>query len=163
MFRILLARNIRSNLYPTFTLNNIISHPRLLATSVNPGIQSTIASTMPDITTRPSSRSPSPPPAKRVRLDPTPSMTVTPRDFPTAPTEQAQASSSSIPTLTPNLTSTSTSEEKDTLNELVEREMSGDIEVPRTYTREIDYENKLVLAPMVRTGSSEFPRKASCY
>ena len=82
-------------------------------------------------------------------------MTVTPQDFPTAPTEQAQASSSSIPT--------STSEEKDTLNELVEREMSGDIEVPRTYTREIDYENKLVLAPMVRTGSSEFPRKASCY
>ena len=155
MFRILLARNIRSNLYPAFTLNNIISHTRLLATSVNPGIQSTIASTMPDITTRPSSRSPSPPPAKRVRLDPTPSMTVTPRDFPTAPTEQAQASSSSIPT--------SISEEKDTLNELVEREMSGEIEVPRTYTREIDYENKLVLAPMVRTGSSEFPRKASCY
>ena len=154
MFRILLARNIRSNLYPTFTLN-IISHTRLLATSVNPGIQSTIASTMPDITTRPSSRSPSPPPAKRVRLDPTPSMTVTPQDFPTAPTEQAQASSSSIPT--------SISEEKDTLNELVEREMSGEIEVPRTYTREIDYENKLVLAPMVRTGSSEFPRKASCY
>ena len=153
MFRIVLARNTRSNLSPKFTLN-LISQPRRLATSVNPGLQSTIASTMPHITTRPSSRSPSPPPAKRVRLDPTPSMTMPPQDFPTAPSEQAQASSSSIPT--------STSEEKDTLNELVEREMSGDIEVPRTYTREIDYENKLVLAPMVRTGSSEFRKSLGC-
>jgi hypothetical protein len=41
------------------------------------------------------------------------------------------------------------------LDELVEREMKASIEVPRTYAREIDYENKLVLAPMVRTGSSE--------
>jgi hypothetical protein len=159
MFRTLLGRTIRSNLTSTFKLN-VISRTRLLGTSVKPGIQTTITTTatttiMPDITPRPSSRSPSPP-AKRARLDPPTSMNPTHQDFPTAPIEQAQASSSSNPTPTP------TSDEKDTLDDLVERETNGDIEVPRTYTKEIDYENKLVLAPMVRTGSSEFP-KASRY
>jgi tRNA-dihydrouridine synthase 2 len=38
---------------------------------------------------------------------------------------------------------------------LVEEEMALPIEVRKTYDREIEYENKLVLAPMVRTGSCE--------
>jgi len=42
--------------------------------------------------------------------------------------------------------------------ELVEREMALPIEYERTYDHELDYRNKLVLAPMVRTGSC----KSSC-
>jgi hypothetical protein len=42
------------------------------------------------------------------------------------------------------------------LRALVEEEMQKPIEVLKTYERELDYENKLVLAPMVRTGSCEF-------
>jgi hypothetical protein len=42
------------------------------------------------------------------------------------------------------------------VEELVEREMNMDVEHKRTYEKEIDYENKLVLAPMVRTGSCEY-------
>jgi tRNA-dihydrouridine synthase 2 len=37
--------------------------------------------------------------------------------------------------------------------ELLEREMSLPIEVEKTYKHEIDYRNKLVLAPMVRSGT----------
>lgn len=37
--------------------------------------------------------------------------------------------------------------------ELVEREMSLPVEHVKTYDHELDYRNKLVLAPMVRTGS----------
>lgn len=44
------------------------------------------------------------------------------------------------------------------LQALVEEEMAKPIEVLKTYERELDYENKLVLAPMVRTGSCEFSR-----
>jgi hypothetical protein len=40
--------------------------------------------------------------------------------------------------------------------ELVEKEMALPIEFDKTYETEIDYRNKLVLAPMVRTGSCEF-------
>ncbi|GHJ86633.1 hypothetical protein NliqN6_3035 [Naganishia liquefaciens] len=36
---------------------------------------------------------------------------------------------------------------------MVEEEMAKPIEILKTYERELDYENKLVLAPMVRTGS----------
>lgn len=43
------------------------------------------------------------------------------------------------------------------LRALVEEEMQKPIEVLKTYERELDYENKLVLAPMVRTGSCESP------
>lgn len=39
------------------------------------------------------------------------------------------------------------------LLQAVEEEMSLPIQIPRTYAREIDYENKLVLAPMVRSGT----------
>ncbi|KAJ9096642.1 hypothetical protein QFC20_006358 [Naganishia adeliensis] len=39
------------------------------------------------------------------------------------------------------------------LEALIEQEMALPIEVRKTYNREIEYENKLVLAPMVRTGS----------
>jgi hypothetical protein len=38
---------------------------------------------------------------------------------------------------------------------LVEEEMAKPIEVVKTYEKELEYENKLVLAPMVRTGSCE--------
>jgi tRNA-dihydrouridine synthase 2 len=38
---------------------------------------------------------------------------------------------------------------------LVEGEMALPIEFPKTYKNEIDYRNKLVLAPMVRSGSRE--------
>lgn len=41
------------------------------------------------------------------------------------------------------------------LEALIEQEMALPIEVRKTYNREIEYENKLVLAPMVRTGSCE--------
>jgi len=37
--------------------------------------------------------------------------------------------------------------------ELVEREMGLPFEFEKKYENEIDYRNKLVLAPMVRTGS----------
>jgi tRNA-dihydrouridine synthase 2 len=37
----------------------------------------------------------------------------------------------------------------------VESEMQRIIEHPKRYDKEIDYRNKLVLAPMVRTGSRE--------
>lgn len=37
--------------------------------------------------------------------------------------------------------------------ERVEREMNSPIEFVKTYDYELDYRNKLVLAPMVRTGS----------
>jgi hypothetical protein len=40
--------------------------------------------------------------------------------------------------------------------ELVEEEMKLPIEISRTYEHELDYRNKLVLAPMVRTGSCEY-------
>ncbi|KAJ9097185.1 hypothetical protein QFC21_004854 [Naganishia friedmannii] len=40
-----------------------------------------------------------------------------------------------------------------TMQALVEEEMEKPIEVMKTYQKELDYENKLVLAPMVRTGS----------
>jgi hypothetical protein len=39
--------------------------------------------------------------------------------------------------------------------ELVEREMGLPFEFEKNYENEIDYRNKLVLAPMVRTGSCE--------
>jgi len=39
--------------------------------------------------------------------------------------------------------------------ELVEREMSLPFEFEKKYENELDYRNKLVLAPMVRTGSCE--------
>ena len=39
--------------------------------------------------------------------------------------------------------------------ELVEREMGLPFEFEKKYENEIDYRNKLVLAPMVRTGSCE--------
>lgn len=39
--------------------------------------------------------------------------------------------------------------------EVVEREMRLPIEFEKTYEHELDYRNKLVLAPMVRTGSCE--------
>jgi hypothetical protein len=37
--------------------------------------------------------------------------------------------------------------------EMVEREMALPLEYEKKYTHELDYRNKLVLAPMVRTGS----------
>lgn len=40
-------------------------------------------------------------------------------------------------------------------NELVEEQMRLPIEYTRSYNNEINYKNKLVLAPMVRTGSCE--------
>jgi hypothetical protein len=40
--------------------------------------------------------------------------------------------------------------------ELVEREMGLPFEFQKKYENEIDYRNKLVLAPMVRTGSCKF-------
>jgi hypothetical protein len=42
-----------------------------------------------------------------------------------------------------------------TEHEMVEREMALPVEYVRTYEHELDYRNKLVLAPMVRTGSCE--------
>ncbi|WVR08010.1 hypothetical protein IAU60_005054 [Kwoniella sp. DSM 27419] len=39
--------------------------------------------------------------------------------------------------------------------ELVERQMSLPVEYSKTYEKELEYKEKLVLAPMVRTGSSE--------
>lgn len=42
-----------------------------------------------------------------------------------------------------------------TEDELVEHEMSLPVELPKSYENEIDYRNKLVLAPMVRSGSRE--------
>lgn len=47
----------------------------------------------------------------------------------------------------------------DALHALVEEQMARPIEVRKTYHRELDYENKLVLAPMVRTGSCEYARR----
>ena len=39
--------------------------------------------------------------------------------------------------------------------DVVEEEMKLPVEFPRDYAQELDYRNKLVLAPMVRTGSRE--------
>lgn len=48
-----------------------------------------------------------------------------------------------------------------TEEEMVEREMGLPIEHVKKYKHELDYRNKLVLAPMVRTGSCKFrcPRR----
>ncbi|EIW71544.1 hypothetical protein TREMEDRAFT_42909 [Tremella mesenterica DSM 1558] len=43
--------------------------------------------------------------------------------------------------------------EEEVISEMIEKIMSSPIEHPRTYIHELDYRNKLVLAPMVRTGS----------
>lgn len=40
--------------------------------------------------------------------------------------------------------------------EMVEKEMGLPIEFVKTYKHELDYRNKLVLAPMVRTGSCKW-------
>lgn len=50
-----------------------------------------------------------------------------------------------------------TGEEEMSEAEMVEREMGLPVEYVRTYKHELDYRNKLVLAPMVRTGSCELP------
>jgi hypothetical protein len=42
---------------------------------------------------------------------------------------------------------------------MVEREMALPFEYEKKYTHELDYRNKLVLAPMVRTGSCKLSRK----
>ena len=39
--------------------------------------------------------------------------------------------------------------------DLVEEQMASPVEFRKTYAHELDYRNKLVLAPMVRTGSCE--------
>ena len=47
------------------------------------------------------------------------------------------------------------SESSRTERDIVEEEMGLPVEFPRNYAQELDYRNKLVLAPMVRTGSRE--------
>lgn len=54
------------------------------------------------------------------------------------------------------MTSVSGSQGSQTEAELVEREMGLSIEYVKSYERELDYRNKLVLAPMVRTGSCKW-------
>jgi hypothetical protein len=44
--------------------------------------------------------------------------------------------------------------------ELVEEQMTGGVEAVKSYANELDYRNKLVLAPMVRTGSRKSVRRA---
>lgn len=45
---------------------------------------------------------------------------------------------------------------------LIEEEMSLPIRISRTYTRELEYRDKLVLAPMVRTGTREWILDVTC-
>lgn len=116
---------------------------------------------MPEMTNRQPSRSPSPS-AKRLRLastKPAVAQTSVEHDTPIPPTAEAAGTATAEPSLA----------------ELIEKEMNLPIEYPRASTssstenggdgqaddvkagkregREISYENKLVLAPMVRTGS----------
>jgi len=108
---------------------------------------------MPEVTNRAPSRSPSPPP-KRARIDgpsisqSTTSTTDTLASPPTSITSADNATSST--SAKPAATTDST------LAEQVEAEMNLPLEYPPTEVagrREIVYEDKLVLAPMVRTGS----------
>ncbi len=103
-------------------------------------------------TTSSSSRSPSPP-AKRPKLDPELKTPSTPKNQPAA----KRARNGPPPSVQPNLEleNADASSSKD-YGALMEGEMSGDIDCKvERYERELDYENKLVLAPMVRTGSCE--------
>lgn len=122
---------------------------------------------MPEVTNRAPSRSPSPP-RKRARID-GPSVTQTTTSStdtltsPPIPTTFADNASSSISTKPAAPTDS-------TLAEQVEAEMHLPLEYPPTEVagrREIVYEDKLVLAPMVRTGSrkldlSSFRLKFEC-
>lgn len=47
--------------------------------------------------------------------------------------------------------------------DLVEDEMCKPVEYTKTYEHELDYRNKLVLAPMVRTGSCRLSRRVWLY
>jgi hypothetical protein len=108
---------------------------------------------MPEVTNRAPSRSPSPPP-KRARID-GPSVTQTTTSttdtlasppLPTTFADNAISSTSAKPAVSTD----------STLAEQVEAEMNLPLEYPPTEVagrREIVYEDKLVLAPMVRTGS----------
>lgn len=97
---------------------------------------------MPEAVARQPSRSPSPP-AKRLKMDSIPSKSVTAQNAVAGPSTASRAPPREV------LTESQTA----SLLEMVEEEMGKDIDVSRTYERELDYENKLVLAPMVRTGS----------
>lgn len=111
--------------------------------------------TMPD-TAAIRQRSPSPP-AKRIKLA---------HDYSnSALTEVKSTATADVKAPIPSVVDTSravsdettgpTTQPSASLADLVEEEMAKPIEVPKTYEKEISYENKLVLAPMVRTGSSK--------
>jgi hypothetical protein len=104
---------------------------------------------MPEVTNRVPSRSPSPPP-KRARIDnPTLGTASIPILPPSAPAHTATPADNEASSSTVAPTSSS-------LIEQVETEMNLPLEYPPTEfagRRQIVYEDKLVLAPMVRTGS----------
>lgn len=111
------------------------------------------------------SRSPSPS-AKRIKLSngnsnmstSNHSVGGTPQTIPTHTNKQEPAvQTTSLSSSNPATTTTETSYPAPTpsMQALVEEEMAKPIEVVKTYEKELEYENKLVLAPMVRTGSCE--------
>ncbi|KAK4688288.1 tRNA-dihydrouridine synthase 2, partial [Tremellales sp. Uapishka_1] len=101
---------------------------------------------MPIATTRSASPPGSPRPTKRIRVEVDPENAAASTSVVIIPTVEALDSSSSpsIPAMTG---------ESSTEAEIVEREMSLPVEFAKSYAHELDYRNKLVLAPMVRTGS----------
>jgi hypothetical protein len=108
---------------------------------------------MPEVTNRAPSRSPSPPP-KRARIDgPSISQSTTSTTDTSAP---PLASITSADNATSSTSAKPAATTDSTLAEQVEAEMNLPLEYPPTEVagrREIVYEDKLVLAPMVRTGS----------
>lgn len=108
---------------------------------------------MPEVTNRAPSRSPSPPP-KRARIDgPSISQSTTSTTDTLAP---PPTSITSADNATSSISAKPAAPTDSTLAEQVEAEMNLPLEYPPTEVagrREIVYEDKLVLAPMVRTGS----------
>ena len=129
-----------------------LAHPRSLAIAHISTANHLTSTTMPEVTNRLPSRSPSPP-AKRLRTEEAVNQ---------SSTANLRNSSHSADHVVVSQTSSSAGP---SLSELIEKEMNLPIEYPQTSSagsrsgqggkREIVYEDKLVLAPMVRTGSCE--------
>ncbi|KAJ9102650.1 hypothetical protein QFC19_004759 [Naganishia cerealis] len=99
------------------------------------------------------SRSPSPS-AKRIKLSNTKSdMSTTATDNDSLALGSLHEESLQTPMPDSTTSAKSYAAPSPSMQAAVEEEMGKTIEVAKTYEKELDYENKLVLAPMVRTGS----------
>lgn len=137
----------------------LLQRPSLAIAHFHNSTASKIA--MPEVTNRAPSRSPSPPP-KRARIDGpsiSQSTTSTTGTFASPPTSTTSADNA-----TSSISAKPAATTDSTLAEQVEAEMNLPLEYPPTEVagrREIVYEDKLVLAPMVRTGSRKLELSSS--